>query len=53
MEKVKFEFEGSKLKVAVDPNGDGEPVMKIELELAEIPDEVLALISSKKAEVKA
>jgi hypothetical protein len=53
MEKVKFEFEGSKLKVSVDPNGDGQPVMKIELELAEIPDEVLSVISAKKAEVKA
>lgn len=53
MEKVKFEFEGSKLKIAVDPNGDGQPVVKLEIELTEIPDEVLSVISAKKAEVKA
>lgn len=53
MDKVKFEFEGSKLKIAVDPNGDGQPVVKVEVELAEIPDEVLSVITSKKAEVKA
>jgi hypothetical protein len=50
MEKVKFEFEGSKLKVSVDPNGDGQAVLKVEIELAEIPDEVLSVISSKKSE---
>jgi hypothetical protein len=53
MEKVKFEFEGSKLKIAVDPNGDGQAVLKVEVELAEIPDEVLSLISAKKAEAQA
>lgn len=53
MSKVKFEFEGSKLKLAIDPNEDGQAVLSLELELAEIPDEVLSLISSKKAEGKA
>lgn len=54
---IDFKFEGSKLKanVNVDPNGDGEPVMVIavEIELAEIPDEVMSLITKKKSEAKA
>jgi len=45
---VDFRFEGSKLIVVVDPNKDGEPVLSVELELAEIPDEVLSAINSKK-----
>jgi len=50
MNGVKYEFQGSKLKVEIDPNGDGQPVLSIVLELAEIPDEVLSAISAKKAE---
>jgi hypothetical protein len=46
---VKFEFEGSKLLIAVDPNRDGGPVVKVEIDLMEIPDEVMSLISAKKA----
>ena len=47
---VEFTFEGSKLLVIVDPNKDGQPVMKLEIEMAEIPDEILSAISAKKAE---
>lgn len=50
MSKVKYAFEGSKLKVELDPNEDGQAVLKLELELAEIPDEVLSAVASKKAE---
>ena len=50
MSKVDFKFEGSKLSIAVDPNEDGQSVLKVEVDLAEIPDEVLSLISAKKAE---
>jgi hypothetical protein len=46
---VKFEFVGSKLLIAVDPNRDGGPVIKVEIDLMEIPDEVMSLISAKKA----
>jgi hypothetical protein len=45
---VKFEFVGSKLLIAVDPNRDGGPVLKLEIDLMEIPDEVMSLISAKK-----
>jgi hypothetical protein len=47
---VDFSFEGSKLLVVVDPNKDGQPVVRVEIEMAEIPDEILSAISSKKAE---
>lgn len=45
---VSFKFEGSKLIVSIDSNKDGEPVLSLTLDLAEIPDEVLALITAKK-----
>lgn len=45
---VDFKFEGTKLLVTVDPNKDGQCVLKVEVDLAEIPDEVLSLISGKK-----
>lgn len=47
---VELKFEGSKLIVVVDPNKDGQAVLKLELELAEIPDEVLSAIAAKKAQ---
>ncbi len=40
--KIGFEFEGGKLIVKVDLNGDGEPVLKLELDLKEVPEEVVA-----------
>ena len=55
--KKDFKFEGSKLIVTAefDPNGDGQPVMKIaaEIDMAEIPDEVLDAVAKKKSEAKA
>jgi hypothetical protein len=54
--KFEYKFEGSKLIASgeLDPNGDGQPVVKValEIELAEIPDEVFSAIKEKK-EVKA
>ena len=47
---VDYKFEGTKLIVTVDPNKDGQAVLTVVLEIAEIPDEVLSAISSKKAE---
>lgn len=50
-----FKIEGTKLviTVAVDPNEDGQAVLKntTEVDILEIPDEVMAAISSKKAAV--
>lgn len=45
---VEVKFEGSKLIVVADPNKDGQAVVRVEIELAEIPDEVLSAISAKK-----
>jgi hypothetical protein len=46
---VSFVFEGSKLNIKVDPNKDGGPVVSLTIDLAEIPDEVLSLLSKPKA----
>lgn len=52
--KHDLKFEGSKVlaSVEVDPNGDGQPVAKItvEIDLAEVPDEVMSAVMKKKAE---
>ena len=59
MAKVKHDFkiDGSRLviKVEVDPNEDGQPVLTntTEVDILEIPDEVMSVLSSKKAESKA
>ena len=45
---ISFRFEGSNLFVEVDPNNDGEPVVSVKLDLAEISDEVLSAIKSRK-----
>lgn len=58
MSKVTHEFkiEGSKLviKVAVDPNENGAPVIvnTTEVDILEIPAEVMAVMAAKKAEAK-
>jgi hypothetical protein len=44
---VSYEFEGTKMVVKVDPNKDGEAVLKIEIDLKEVPDEVLVAITKK------
>ena len=46
---VSFKFEGSKLVISIDSNKDGEPVLSLTLNLAEIPEEILALVTAKKA----
>ena len=55
MKKPEFKFNGTHLEISVevDPNGDGQPVasLKLDVDLAEIPDEVMSAIASKK-EVK-
>lgn len=54
--KPEFKVEGTKLviSVSVDPNEDGQPVLKntTEVDILEIPDEVVSLVVAKKAEAK-
>jgi len=40
---VDFGVKDSKFVITVDPNQDGEALLKIELDLAEAPDELLSL----------
>jgi hypothetical protein len=47
--KVEFKFEDKHLIIKVDLNKDGESLMEFKLNLAEIPDEVLSALKSKKA----
>ena len=43
--KVEFKVEDNKLKIMVDPNQDGEPLMTVIVDITEIPDEVLSAIN--------
>jgi len=47
---VEMKFEGTKLIVNVDPNKDGGPVIVVMVDLMEIPDEVMSVISAAKAD---
>lgn len=55
--KHDLKFEGSKViaTVELDPNGDGQPLAKVtvEIDLAEAPDEVMSAVMKKKDEKKA
>ena len=48
MKKLDYKFEGTKMKVMVDPNEDGEALMTVEIDLAEVADEVIDALSKKK-----
>jgi hypothetical protein len=41
---VSIKFEGAKVIINVDPNKDGSPLVKVELDLLQIPSEVKDLI---------
>lgn len=41
MSKVSFKVEEGKLKVGVDINEDGQPVLEVVLDLKELPEEVI------------
>lgn len=45
--KVDYRFEGTKLIVTIDGNNDSQPVLSLTLDLAEIPDEVMSIITKK------
>jgi hypothetical protein len=49
MSKVSVKMEGAKLIVIVDLNADGEPVLKLELDIKEIPEEAWAAWKEAKA----
>ena len=37
-----FKIEDGKLHLSVDPNKDGQPVVTLVVDMAEVPDEVLS-----------
>lgn len=39
-----FRIEGGFLVITIDPNKDGQNVMELKIDLAEIPDEVLSAL---------
>lgn len=41
---IEFKVEGGFLIVNVDPNKDGQNVIELKVDLAEVPDEVLSAI---------
>lgn len=45
--KLEMKVDGSKFLIMVDPNEDGDALIKLELDLAEVPDEVLDLFMKK------
>lgn len=42
-----FKIEGGFLIITADPNKDGQNVLELKIDLAEIPDEVLSALSKK------
>ena len=40
---VEFKVEGGKFYIKVDPNKDGQPVLELFIDIAEVPDEVISL----------
>jgi hypothetical protein len=44
---LEFKFENGKVLLTVDPNKDGQPVFKAEIDAAEVPDEILSAIKKK------
>lgn len=55
--KSQMKIEGTKIiaSAELDPNGDGQPVAKLtlEIDMMEIPDEAMSAVLKKKAEKKA
>lgn len=42
---VEFGVEGTKFIVKVDPNADGDALLKLELDILEIPDELVSIFN--------
>lgn len=45
---IDFTFEGSTLIIKVDPNKDGQAVLELKVDMAEIPDEIWGLMNKNK-----
>ena len=45
---VDFKFEGSTLIIALDFNKDGQPVVEVKIDMAEIPDEIWGMMNKNK-----
>jgi len=41
---IEFKIEDAKLIVIVDPNKDGQPVIHLSVDLAEVPDEIISAL---------
>jgi hypothetical protein len=41
---IEFVIEDGKLIIGVDPNKDGQKVLEVTVDLAEVPDEILSVI---------
>ncbi|MCK5615253.1 hypothetical protein KAR91_76020 [Candidatus Pacearchaeota archaeon] len=41
--KLDFKMEDGKFVILVDPNADGEPLLRIMINLSEVPDEIVSL----------
>lgn len=48
--KYKFSMEGSKLKIEIDLNEDGQPIFGMFIDILEIPDEVMTAMQKAKEE---
>lgn len=46
---VEFKIENGMLIIEVDPNKDGQNVLVLHIDLAEIPDEVLSVLKKDNA----
>jgi len=44
---IKLSFENGKMIVEVDPNKDGDILLRVELALSEIPDEIVDAIKNR------
>ena len=44
---IDFNFEDGKLILSVDPNKDGQPVVFLSVDVAEVPDEIVSALSKK------
>lgn len=51
--KVGWEVDGGKIKIKVDLNEDGDALLELSLDLAEVLDEIVAAFKDKKEEPQA
>lgn len=42
--KIEFRIEGGMFIIEVDPNQDGQNVIEVKVDLAEVPDEVISAL---------